>query len=228
MRPMGILSFQRDQSTYVRTIWGLVLKFPSLILLVVCMGLPACRVQLRVYPPHPATGIPREVPDFPKVQVEFREDSEIQALLVHDFQETKQLPNEYGGWVATIQRELAIRGQSYPALLEEGGKIQIQEFQLESRDTCTKHQTKVILKAEFQIGKRPSFPFEKSDTLENRVSNCIFVASSVTLVPLLWYVPYLGFQGNREDQLNQLGRNALKNFFEALERASGPSPKAKP
>ncbi|EMO61963.1 hypothetical protein LEP1GSC133_2401 [Leptospira borgpetersenii serovar Pomona str. 200901868] len=42
----------------------------------------------------------------------------------------------------------------------------------------------------------------------------------------LIYLPYLGFRGNREDQLNQLGKTALLEFFEklkiTLEQSSKP------
>lgn len=177
--------------------------------------------SLRIYRPYPDEVTFTKVDFFPKVIVlaptEFPE-----ALLDHDLRRKKILKNEYGNWESLVYKELSLHPKNYPKLLQ-GGKIQILEFELSSVDSCFSHKASVKLKAEYSIGNEALRYFEYEDQSKNYNSNCILGLSSLTLVPLLWFIPYLGFQGNSEDQLNQLGRNAISAFFLELEKNSGKS-----
>lgn len=77
------------------------------------------------------------------------------------------------------------------------------------------------MKARIQILGASEETFSFYDEIDSRVTNCYLTGSILTVVPLIWYVPYNGYRGNREDQLNQLGRNSLTEFFRKLELVSG-------
>lgn len=178
-----------------------------------------------MYRPYPKESFYSQLSSFPQIAIKAPGDNlEVSALLDHDFQSEKLILNEYGNWKTLFDKEFTLRKHRYPALISNGGEITIQEFSLSSVDSCTKNRISIRLKANVRIGKNKPSEYRYSDSKETYVSNCIFVASSITLVPLLVYFPYMGFEGNREDQLNQLGRNTLSNFFEFLEFESGGDP----
>lgn len=191
------------------------------ILLVSFLGM-GCGISLRVYRPFPSEKSFDFVKKMDHIQIQVKDENRMK-MGVYDgyFFQPEGLPNEYGPLSYLIRKELSIRGERFPLLLDRGGKIFVEEFQLASVDRCSKNLTFVRLKARIQIVGYAEEEFSFYDEINSHVTNCYLTGSLVTVVPLIWYVPYNGFRGNREDQLNQLGRNSLSEFFSKLESLSG-------
>ncbi|GBF51839.1 putative lipoprotein [Leptospira ryugenii] len=132
-----------------------------------------------------------------------------------------RLENEYGSLEYLIKKEISIRPERYPDLMKQGGSIQITKFQLASKDFCTNNQITIEMQANVQIGRAGQEAFQYIDQLETYVTDCFHLAMGIPILPLVWYGSYVGFRGNREDQLNQVGRNAIEAFFRFLEKKSG-------
>ncbi|EMY70110.1 hypothetical protein [Leptospira vanthielii] len=183
-----------------------------------------CGISLRVYRPFPKETAFEFVKKMDHIQIQVKDENRMK-MAIYDgyFSGPEGLPNEYGPLSYLIRKELSMRGNRYPLLLDRGGKIFVDEFQLVSLDRCSKNLTFVRLKARIQIAGGGEEVFSYYDEIDSRVTNCYLTGSILTLVPLIWYVPYNGFRGNREDQLNQLGRNSLSEFFSKMESVSGYS-----
>ncbi|MCZ8343416.1 MAG: hypothetical protein O9301_10320 [Leptospira sp.] len=188
-----------------------------------------CAISLRVYRPFPMEDPFEFIQKFPNIQVVVVDENPVK-MADYDgyFFEAEGLQNEYGPLSYLIRKELTIRANLYPKLLEKGGKIEVKEFLLHSLDRCSKNRVEVSMKANLQIAGGSVETFEYSDFIESKVTNCYLTGSSLLILPLLWYVPYNGFRGNREDQLNLLGRNALEEFFRFVETNSASNKNIKP
>ncbi|EOQ94918.1 putative lipoprotein [Leptospira wolbachii serovar Codice str. CDC] len=181
-----------------------------------------CGISLRVYRPFPKETAFEFVKKMDHIQIQVKDENRMK-MAIYDgyFSGPEGLPNEYGPLSYLIRKELSMRGNRYPLLIDRGGKIFVDEFQLVSLDRCSKNLSFVRLKARIQIVGGAEEVFSYYDEIDSRVTNCYLTGSILTIVPLIWYVPYNGFRGNREDQLNQLGRNSLSEFFTKLESVSG-------
>lgn len=190
--------------------------------LLVSFFVMGCGISLRVYRPFPKESTFEFVKKMDQIEIQVKDENRMK-MAIYDgyFSNPEGLPNEYGPLSYLIRKELSIRGNRYPLLLDKGGKIFIDEYQLVSLDRCSKNLSFVRLKARIQIAGGAEEVFSYYDEIDSRVTNCYLTGSILTLVPLIWYVPYNGFRGNREDQLNQLGRNSLSEFFSKLEALSG-------
>ena len=118
--------------------------------------------------------------------------------------------------------ELKRNQQKYNLLPRKGQKLllQINEFQLQAVDHCSKNISSVKLHIQtFIVGEtQPLLDFTFEDHIDSLTSDCYTLASSLPLfLGWIWYMPYLGFRGDREDQLNTLGRLALLKYFEKLD-----------
>ncbi|MCW7492435.1 hypothetical protein ND861_10125 [Leptospira sp. 2 VSF19] len=191
------------------------------ILIVTFLGM-GCGISLRVYRPFPSERSFDYVKKMDHIQILVKDENRMK-MGVYDgyFFQSEGLPNEYGPLSYLIRKELSLRGDRFPLLIDRGGKIFVDEFQLASIDRCSKNLTFVRLKAKIQIVGYGEEEYSFYDEIDSRVTNCYLTGSILTVVPLIWYVPYNGFRGNREDQLNQLGRNSLSDFFKKLESVSG-------
>ncbi|TGK82743.1 hypothetical protein EHQ23_15735 [Leptospira bourretii] len=198
------------------------LRFHLFIFFLVSFLGYGCGISLRVYRPFPQEIAFDYVKKMDHIEI-FVKDENRMKMGVYDgyFANPEGLPNEYGPLSYLIRKELSIRGNRFPLLLDRGGKIFIDEYQLVSLDRCSKNLSFVKMKARIQILGASEETFSFYDEIDSRVTNCYLTGSILTVVPLLWYVPYNGFRGNREDQLNQLGRNSLTEFFTKLELVSG-------
>ncbi|TGK54506.1 hypothetical protein EHQ16_11795 [Leptospira kanakyensis] len=204
------------------------LRFHLIIPTLISLFVWGCGVSLRVYRPFPKESSFEFVKKMDHIEVKVKEENRMK-MGVYDgyFADPEALPNEYGPLSYLIRKELSIRGDRFPLLIGRGGKILIDEYQLVSLDRCSKNLTFVRMKARIQIQGQSEEEFSYYDEIDSHVTNCYLTGSILTLVPLVWYVPYNGFRGNREDQLNQLGRNSLTEFFTRLEILSsynGSSP----
>lgn len=195
-----------------------------------------CSTSIRVYRPVPNESPFEVIKTFPKLSVlSSHPNPERFALYSPYIYATKGLPffgeeydlkNEYGNFSYLIRKELSIRPEHYQQLVAEGGKIEIKEFVFESVDHCYANDVTINLKIDVQIGKRKVETFTYSDQIHSYISDCYLTGSILTIIPLVWYVPYAGFRGNREDQLNELGRNAVEAYFQFLESLNGYVPKS--
>ncbi|MCU0825305.1 MAG: hypothetical protein MUF77_11760 [Leptospira sp.] len=203
--------------------------FRAILLFFLFVSFTQCAISLRVYRPFPMEEPFEFIQKFPNIQVLVTDENPAK-MAEYDgyFFEADGLQNEYGPLSYLIRKELSIRSNLYPKLLEKGGKIEVKEFLLHSLDRCSKNRVEVSLKANLQIAGGPIETFEYSDFIESKVTNCYLTGSSLLILPLLWYVPYNGFRGNREDQLNLLGRNALEEFFRFIEMNSALNKNGKP
>jgi len=208
----------------------------TLICLFTIFHLIQCSTSIRVYRPFPTESPFEVIKTFTRITIVTPETLPNRFAYFSPYlYNTKGLPligaendllNEYGSLSYLIRKDLSIRPENYPLLIAEGGKIEIKEFLLESIDGCFLNDVNFKLRAEIQIGKRQTESFEYSDQIRSHVTDCILTASSITVVPLIWYVAYTGYRGNREDQMNQLGRNGIEAFFTFLEIQSGYTKKA--
>ncbi|MCG6193933.1 hypothetical protein LFX25_11830 [Leptospira sp. FAT2] len=128
-----------------------------------------------------------------------------------------KLENEYGSIGVLLRRELDRNRNDY----KTNGKYRIfvKDFELKTDDHCFSGSvTGVKLAIEVtDLSKNTSvLDFQYADSIESNVTDCHFTLATATIVGWLIYMPYLGFRGNREDQLNQLGRTALLEFSEKL------------
>jgi hypothetical protein len=191
----------------------------------------SCATSIRVYRPYPRENPYEVVLPQPKVSItaptQYPErfasyDPYLFRFTELSFLEIEyNLQNEYGSLPYLIRKELSIRPDNFPNLLKEGGKIEIKEFVLDSTDRCWTNLVSVKMNVNVQIGRRPQETFFYQDQIESHVTDCFLLGSSIPILPLILYIPYAGFRGNREDQLNQLGRNAIESFFTFLENRSG-------
>ncbi|TGN14704.1 hypothetical protein [Leptospira ilyithenensis] len=204
------------------------MRFRFLLLIsVLFLFFSECGISIRVYRPFPEEA-PFELVTFDKKLTIITPNENLQRFALYDgyFVSADDLYNEYGSLSYLIQKEISIRKSRYPGLFQ-GAKIEITKFQLESLDKCFSNEVHVKMSALVQVGRGKASNFEYEDKIDSNVTNCYLLGSSLTVVPLIWYVPYMGFRGNRQDQLNQLGRNALEAFFQFLENESDFHPTKK-
>ncbi|WP_243394664.1 hypothetical protein [Leptospira adleri] len=141
----------------------------------------------------------------------------------------RNLENEYGSIKTLIMRELDRNRSEYKT--DQNLKIIVKNFELKTDDRCFRGSTtSVRLEIELKRAEKDEtvLDFRFEDSIDSNVTDCNFTLSTATVVGWLIYLPYLGFRGNREDQLNQLGRIALLEFSEKLkfylEKSSAPNP----
>jgi len=191
--------------------------FVVLVVLLGTLFLSSCTfIELRMYPPVPEKNEGEEA--VPPLFVWVDETHLGENLAFHRpylFRE-RPLANRYGSLVPILKREVFRNPRRYP-LVHSGfiREVRIQTFHLESVDSCWTNRVSLELRVEIleEYRKRG---IKYRDEIVSHVTDCFLIGSSVTLIPLLWYIPYLGFRGNREDQLNQLGRNAILVILNAL------------
>lgn len=191
---------------------------PRIFFLLSILVLPHCQfIELRIYPPMPHKQF-QPNPSKPH-PVEWVDSTGKGARLgFHDpfIFSSRELENSYGDLVYVLKNEVEKNPKRYSRLYSgEPIRIEILAFDLETDDSCLSNQTKVYMKAKITI-RGSTREFKYNDSIDSHVTDCFLVGSSLTLVPLLAYTPYVGYRGNREDQLNQLGRNALRAFLEYL------------
>ncbi|TGM07092.1 hypothetical protein EHQ76_05385 [Leptospira barantonii] len=141
----------------------------------------------------------------------------------------RRLNNEYGSVGTMIARELDRNRNDYKT--NQKYTIFINSFELKTEDFCFGgNNTSVKLDIDvLNLEKKENLlNFHFEDSIESNVTDCNFVLATGTIVGWLIYMPYLGFRGNREDQLNQLGRTALLEFSEKLKFALEKSAKTLP
>ncbi|AVV50995.1 hypothetical protein [Leptospira santarosai] len=129
----------------------------------------------------------------------------------------EKLENEYGSVGAVISRELDQNRNDYKT--DQKYKIHIKNFELKTIDRCffgSKTEVKLNIEVVNPVNKKNVLDFQYEDSIDSNVTDCHFTLATVTVLGWLVYLPYLGFRGNREDQLNQLGKTALLEFSEKL------------
>lgn len=100
--------------------------------------------------------------------------------------------------------------------------IRVRHFRLESIDRCTGNRSEVELEIDVMqrngTQETPVTTFSYRDAIDSAASDCTCALVSLpAFVGWVWYAPYLGWRGDREDQLNLLGGGAFFAFFESLE-----------
>ncbi|WP_411821648.1 hypothetical protein [Leptospira sp. 'Mane'] len=195
-------------------------------------------IALRVYVPHSS---PESLDPFRGSTEEIRTESPINSktispITVEDktdngeifgrrspslfFLSPRTLENHYGTLSQLIEREIALNPNLYHT--KEKYKITIHQFSLLANDVCYKNVTSVDLHitVESQKSKKQILDFNHSDKLESRVTDCMFtLATAPVFLGWVAYLPYIGFRGTREDQLNQMGRIAVLAFFVRLKES---------
>ncbi|MEM7182267.1 MAG: hypothetical protein AAF518_15235 [Spirochaetota bacterium] len=135
---------------------------------------------------------------------------------------SKEYPNLKGDIKQLLSYEFVRNEQNYNLLAKKGKKLLVivNDFQLKSTDHCSKNISTVKLNIQtFTTDeKKPILNFSFEDNIDSLTGDCYTLASSVPLfLGWIWYMPYLGFRGDREDQLNALGRLALLKYFARLD-----------
>ncbi|TGL64201.1 hypothetical protein EHQ64_03955 [Leptospira sarikeiensis] len=122
--------------------------------------------------------------------------------------------NVYGPISKLILKELEDHKEEYPGK----HKITIRKFKLESIDHCTYNNVNVEMEADIiSLGK--PWRYEYKDGIESKATDCMATLATLPLL-LGWiiHLPYLGHRGNREDQLNQMGKVAILDFLDELKK----------
>ncbi|WP_061298245.1 hypothetical protein [Leptospira borgpetersenii] len=139
----------------------------------------------------------------------------------------EKLENEYGSVGTVIAKELDQNRNDYKT--DQKYKIHIKDFELKTVDHCffgSETEVKLNIEVVNLTKKENVLYFQYEDSIASNVTDCHFTLATATVLGWLIYLPYLGFRGNREDQLNQLGKTALLEFFEklkiTLEQSSKP------
>jgi hypothetical protein len=127
-----------------------------------------------------------------------------------------QHENEFGTLAELIKKKL--HNDKYSN--QEPLKIIIKNFRLETNDRCTSNLAEVNLEIDVLNQKNQNIlNFTYKNEIHSYVTTCMNTLMTISVVGWLWYGPYVGFRGNREDQINQLGRLSLLEFFENLDLA---------
>ncbi len=131
---------------------------------------------------------------------------------------TSKHKNHYGSLEELINKELKENANLYQSLLPLN--IKITKFELSSRDKCIKNIAEVALEIKTFDKKGVLIQdFKYNDNIDSMVSTCTNIWVSLPLfVGWIWYGPYIGFRGNQEDQMNQLGRIAIMSYFNELQK----------
>ncbi|WCL47764.1 hypothetical protein [Leptospira sp. GIMC2001] len=190
------------------------------LILLIFSSLQFCHyIELKIYPPLPNK---KFVPDQPKnTSISWVDDTGLGTNLAYhnpSIFSPRFLENEFGGLVYILDREVSNHPDIYPSLHKNGStKIHLKEFRLNTNDSCFSNLTSINIRLEVTKNNK-IYPFTYKDEIHSSVTDCYLVGSTLLIVPLVVYVPYQGFRGTREDQLNQLGRNGLKailDFFQS-------------
>ncbi|NCN11653.1 MAG: hypothetical protein GW938_17585 [Leptospira sp.] len=191
--------------------------FPIFCILLTAFSCNYKFIRMRIYPPlaNKTYIVDNVLPGF-QITDERRLDDKL-GLHQPFFFKNRILKNEYGNLSSLLSREIQNHPDKYERILKKGNvHIFIKNFHVGTKDNCWSNLTSVDFQADVQYGDTTE-PFSYYDKIESKVTDCFLIGSSITLVPLLLYVPYQGFRGNREDQVNQLGRNAVDAFLHFLE-----------
>lgn len=184
-------------------------------------------IQINVYVPGYIHHNPVEQPPPQKYyQIHYRSQTnhfaEIDPMIFDLFYD-KKYDNLQGRLEVLIDKELQRNAEKYRSFLigNEELIIDIDHFLLKSSDYCSNNISQVELKIQTSRTGQPdnNFSFHYHDEIDSLTGDCYTIAVSLPLfLGWVWYMPYLGFRGNREDQLNQLGRIALIQYFQELEK----------
>jgi hypothetical protein len=134
---------------------------------------------------------------------------------------SRELPNQFGDLVYILDREIRNNPNRYRKIIDRKANIRIEKFDLRTDDSCWSNTTSIELMISI-VERKKITRFEYRDYIRSHVTDCFLVGSSVTLAPLLIYTPYVGFRGDREDQINQLGRNGISAILRFLARETSP------
>lgn len=173
-------------------------------------------IELRLYPPKP---FKTYKPSNKNLNIVWKDETNLGMSLGYHSPfifAPRLLPNRYGSLIDILKRELDSNWEEYPVVREGKLKeIQILEFQLKTKDTCFENKTSVLMVSEW-IATNKTYYFHYYKEIFSHVTDCFLIGSAILAIPLVVYTPYVGFRGNREDQLNQLGRNVIRQFLKEL------------
>ncbi len=162
------------------------------------------------------------------IEVEFADENPAKVAYFDDFFTGwtgwgKDYNNLYGPVSRLLQKEFRDHPEDYPGK----HKVTITKFKLESIDHCYYNEVNVEFEADIRSeGRLWNYKFK--DGIESRVTDCMGLVSSLPLMAgWIIYLPYIGHRGNREDQLNQLGRVAILDFLEQWRNHPEIGPRAK-
>ncbi|XDD51616.1 hypothetical protein AB3N59_07745 [Leptospira sp. WS92.C1] len=132
----------------------------------------------------------------------------------------KSLTNQYGTVAEIIKQEL----MSNPDFQPETNQylVRIIDFNLYSKDKCFSNETGINFEIEVEniLTKKKILEFKYKDLIKSYVTDCYAaVASAPFFLGWILYAPYIGFRGDREDQLNQIGRIAILEFFDSFKKS---------
>jgi len=138
----------------------------------------------------------------------------IDPIFIVNFIYKKKYFNEHGTLPELLKEEFTRNHSIYFSKNSEY-LINIEDFELKSIDGCFTNKAFVRFKADVKDRKTTKeileFNFEKE--LISYSSDCTAIFSTLSVVGILWYVPYLGFRGTKQDQMEYLGKYALTEFF---------------
>ncbi|MCG6191938.1 hypothetical protein LFX25_01610 [Leptospira sp. FAT2] len=142
----------------------------------------------------------------------------------------KNLTNEYGTISELINQEINTN-QDFRVGNTDKYLIRLIEYNLYSKDRCFSNDVGINLSIDVEniAAERKILEFRFKDNINSNVTDCYIVAASLPIF-LGWfiYAPYIGFRGNREDQLNQVSKLALLEFLDALKLSLKEESKIKP
>lgn len=176
--------------------------------------------SLMIYVPHkgPQNYVP--YPSNPSIDLKISvpENKEIYFASSNAIFMTKNIKNLYGDFSYLLQRDILI----YPELYFKNGsipkkiEITINKFDFNNNDKCFSNSVELDFEASIvSDGKQKQISFKKNyNTL---VTDCVTTVSIITIFPLIWYIPYIGWKGNREDQFNSIGKNLMLFIVKELE-----------
>lgn len=149
------------------------------------------------------------------IEVEFPSEAPDKFATYQDIYTTwtgwgEHYSNLYGSVSRLLMKEFRDNPDEFPGK----HRVLVTKFRLESLDHCTYNEVVVELEAEVH-SQGNVWNYKYKDGIESRVTDCM---ATLATLPILagWilYLPYIGHRGNREDQLNQMGRVALLDFLE--------------
>ena len=201
---------------------------PVLVLFYVFSGmlLSSC-LSLSVYVPHRGELNGRDVAPshLPQILVSDPHQEKMQETYFATrspclfFMAHRKIQNRYGIPSQLIREEIEKYHHLYfPSDVKYSSiEIVVEKFKLFSNDRCFSNETNIDVNINVTgtiDGVRVDvLKYEFSDKIKSRVTE-LYMVSILGTIPV---IAYAGFRGNRQDQMNKLGKIALLGFFENLQ-----------
>ncbi|MDX1957959.1 MAG: hypothetical protein SFU98_05270 [Leptospiraceae bacterium] len=194
----------------------------TLILLGLVLILETSCINFKVYVPGEFPIPENALAQGKTLQIVGSEDyafiAHIEPFFLTSFFYKKKYRNYFGTLEEILQEEF-IRNQKIYFHKYSNLKVTVKDYDLRSQDGCFRNKASIRFHAivEEQNSNSVILEFNQEKEMLSYSSDCNGFLTGVTIVGLLWFVPYIGFRGTKQEQMEYLGKGMLRDFFEELQ-----------